>query len=89
MDTVCLILESDLSKGVGRAVREFHYPSKEEFIMEAIREKVKNSKFERFRGSAWHTLLSKHNSEKPKEKNEGYLYRPAFGLKDLIKQQFH
>lgn len=60
--------------------------------MEAIREKVKNSKFERFRSSAWHTLLSKHKNAEVKEseeRNEGYLYRPAFGLKDLIKQQFH
>jgi hypothetical protein len=92
MNTVCLILESDLSKGVGRAVREFHYHSKEDFIVEAIREKVKNSKFERVRENTWHTLLSKHELRKPtvtQREKPGYVYRPAFGLKDLIKQQFH
>ncbi len=85
MDTLCLILEKDLSKGVGRAVREFKYPSKEEFILEAIREKVKNSKFDREMNNTWHALLSRHEQTSPKKQD--FLYRPAFGLRDLLKHQ--
>lgn len=84
--TIKVILGKDLAKAVKKTTKEFGYTSEEEFVIDAIRRRLKESKINRKTASAWHSLLSTHLSTNEMKDTERYSYRPRFGLKDLQKK---
>lgn len=92
MNTIKIRLDEDLSKGITSAMLEFHYSTKEEFAIDAIRQKLHDSKYQREKISAWQKLLhapKRFMGKKIVDANEykNYEYRPRFGLRDLLKHR--
>ena len=65
-----LRIEKSLLKVMETDMKEFHYPTKSDFLREAIREKHLKLEEERRKSEAWDKLLALRGKFKGKEKSE-------------------
>jgi len=70
MEYVSLRLESRILRQVEKALKEFNYSTKTEFIREAIRSKLKELKQEKAKEKAWKALFAARGIFKGKGKFE-------------------
>ena len=68
MESICLRLDSALSKQIEKDMKEFKYSTKTEFIREAIRGKLRVLEEERERKNAWKALVAARGIFKGKGK---------------------
>lgn len=72
MESICLRLDSALSKQIEKDMKEFKYSTKTEFIREAIRGKLRELKEERAKEKAWDALFAARGKLKGKSKFKTY-----------------
>ena len=65
-----LRIEKSLLKVMENDMKEFHYPTKSDFLREAIREKHLKLEEERRKSEAWDKLLALRGKFKGREKSE-------------------
>lgn len=68
MEHVSIQLDSGVAKRVEKAMKEFHYSTKTEFIRESIRDKLKQLSEEREKAKAWQALYNARGIFKGKGK---------------------
>jgi len=86
-------IEDELAERVAEAMSEFHYATKQEFVRDAIRLKLKELKSERKRDIAWHRLLSAHRKLRgikttfASNMRTEMMHPSRFTLRDFIKHR--
>ncbi len=66
MDNICIRLDANLSKQIGKDMKEFHYSTKTDFVRDAIRTKLTLLDEQRSKKKAWDALFAARGSLKGK-----------------------
>jgi len=90
MGHMSIRLGEDLTGQVSRAIGEFHYTTKTDFVKDAIRHRLKELGLDKKRDEAWHKLLN--TQEKVKGKKAYYAkelpHHARLNIQDLIKRGY-
>ena len=85
MEHISIKLETPFAKQIERAIEEFHYTRKTEFIRESIRDKLKFLEEEKSKKKAWEALFAARGifkgKGKAKTEEEWYKWRMEYGEK--------
>lgn len=91
MESICIRLDSSLSKQVERGMKDFNYSTKTEFIRDAIRKKLSELEEERKKEKAWQALFAARGILKGKERfktdEEWHKWRSTEGS-EMAKEYF-
>ena len=88
MENVSIKLDGAIARQIGKAMREFNYSTKTEFIRDAIRTKLMELEEERAKKKAWEALFRARGALKGKSRfktdEEWHEWRSNEGSKQLM-----